>query len=277
MAREASTPIVTINGTNTTANRRISFRLRIIAATLIALLIGAAPAAQSAGSADAQYESLAKAYYDESFRLSPIEATAVGVHDYDDQIGDFSADGVGTQLKSDRTYLEKLATIDRDEPLERRRARRDAAREHAARRSSAQRHARAVAAQSRRLCPIRECRRLYGHEQGLCAARKAPRLRRRARAADSGDAQRGREEHHDRRSDHPADRRRRRGGLGRFLQDVGAAGVCGRARREPAVRAKRSQRRGRDRDGRLRALDQDAQTQWNLCDRGRRLSQAPAL
>ncbi|MGB6951941.1 MAG: DUF885 domain-containing protein [Candidatus Cybelea sp.] len=87
--------------------------MRIITSTLIALLICAAPAAQSAGSADAQYESLAKAYYDESFRLSPIEATAVGVHDYDDQIGDFSADGVGTQLKSDRTYLEKLATIDR--------------------------------------------------------------------------------------------------------------------------------------------------------------------
>jgi uncharacterized protein (DUF885 family) len=86
--------------------------LRIITATLIALLIGAAPATQSAGSADAQYESLAKAYYEGSFRLSPIDATAVGVHDYDDQIGDFSAPGIAAQLANDRTYLGKLATID---------------------------------------------------------------------------------------------------------------------------------------------------------------------
>ncbi|HEX4014521.1 MAG TPA: DUF885 domain-containing protein [Candidatus Cybelea sp.] len=87
--------------------------MRIIAAALIAALLGAAPATQSAGTADSQYESLAKAYYDVSFRLSPIEATAVGVHDYDDQIGDFSAAGVATQMKSDHDYLGKLATIDR--------------------------------------------------------------------------------------------------------------------------------------------------------------------
>ena len=181
--------------------------MRIITATLIALLIGAAPATQSADTADTQYVSLAKAYYDESFRLSPIEATAVGVHDYDDQIGDFSADGVAAQLKSDRTYLDKLATIDRaslspsvalDATLLEYTLRDDLLLNDTLG---------AVAPRSRHLRPIGQRRHLYGHEQGLRAARKAPRLCRCARAVDSGDAQRRREEHHYRRPDHAADRR----------------------------------------------------------------------
>jgi uncharacterized protein (DUF885 family) len=75
-------------------------------------LIGASPP-PPVGGADAQYVSLAKAYYDQSFRLSPINATAVGVHDYDDQIGDFSAAGIARQLETDHTYLNRLSGVDR--------------------------------------------------------------------------------------------------------------------------------------------------------------------
>jgi uncharacterized protein (DUF885 family) len=75
-------------------------------------LIGASPAAAGAGSADAAYVALAQAYYAQTFKLSPIEATQVGVHDYDDQIGDFSAAGVAQQLAADHDYLAKLDAID---------------------------------------------------------------------------------------------------------------------------------------------------------------------
>ena len=59
------------------------------------------------------YTTLAQAYYAENFRLNPIGATQVGVHDYDDKIGDFSATGIAAELKLDHTYLDQLATIDR--------------------------------------------------------------------------------------------------------------------------------------------------------------------
>jgi uncharacterized protein (DUF885 family) len=78
---------------------------------LVCALVGAAPPAST--DADAQYAALAQNYYNESFRLSPIDATQLGVHDYDDQVGDFSADGVAKQLATDHEYLGKLAAIDR--------------------------------------------------------------------------------------------------------------------------------------------------------------------
>ena len=78
-----------------------------------ASLFGAAPVAQNAGDADAQYASLAQTYYNESFRLNPIEATQVGVHDYDDQIGDFSADGIAKEIATDHDFLKRLGAIDR--------------------------------------------------------------------------------------------------------------------------------------------------------------------
>ncbi len=85
---------------------------RSVSALLAVALVGASPSPAGAGSADAAYVALAQGYYAQTFKLSPIEATQIGVHDYDDQIGDFSAAGIAQQLAADHDYLAKLDAID---------------------------------------------------------------------------------------------------------------------------------------------------------------------
>jgi len=90
----------------------------VVAAGLAAALLAGSPAAApaqsaAAGAADAQYVALAKAYYDADFKLNPLQATAVGVHTYDAQIGDFSAAGVAAQDALDNDTWTKLQAIDR--------------------------------------------------------------------------------------------------------------------------------------------------------------------
>ncbi len=87
--------------------------VRSTAAVLSFSLLAASPEPQASANADAAYASLAQQYYSETFRLSPIEATQVGVHDYDDKVGDFSAAAVAKQLEMDRSYLQRLAAIDK--------------------------------------------------------------------------------------------------------------------------------------------------------------------
>ena len=83
-----------------------------MSAVLTAVLLGAAaPSSPSGG--DAAFSALANQYYAESFKLSPIQATFAGLHDYDAQLGDFSAAAVARQLEMDRAYLAKLHAIDR--------------------------------------------------------------------------------------------------------------------------------------------------------------------
>ena len=77
---------------------------------LASSVLAAASPAPSNG--DAAYVALAQSYYTENFALSPIYATELGVHDYDSQIGDFSAQGIAKGLDLDRTYLAKLDAID---------------------------------------------------------------------------------------------------------------------------------------------------------------------
>jgi uncharacterized protein (DUF885 family) len=77
----------------------------ILTASLLAV---AAPAT----TADAAFASLAQNYFSDLFRLSPIYATNVGVHDYDAQLGDFSADGIAKQIATDHEYLTRVDAID---------------------------------------------------------------------------------------------------------------------------------------------------------------------
>ncbi len=82
----------------------------------IALLVGASPAPQSSpGSGDAAFTDLANAYYMGELKRNPIEATFVGLHTYDAQMGDFSAAAVARELDNDRAYLAKLQAIDRSQ------------------------------------------------------------------------------------------------------------------------------------------------------------------
>src|SRR5579863_1584158 len=90
--------------------RRVFVRSAALVLASALLAVSAPPA--STNEADAAYVALAQSYYSETFRLSPIEATQVGVHDYDDQIGDFSSAGVAKALSVDHEYLAKLVGID---------------------------------------------------------------------------------------------------------------------------------------------------------------------
>ena len=84
--------------------------MQSVSLLLVSSVLEAASPAPSNG--DAAYAALAQRYYTESFAMSPIFATELGVHDYDSQIGDFSAQGIAKQLDVDRAYLAKLEAID---------------------------------------------------------------------------------------------------------------------------------------------------------------------
>ena len=84
--------------------------MQSVSLLLASSVLAAASPAPTNG--DAAYAALAQNYYAESFVLSPIYATELGVHDYDSQIGDFSAPGIAKGLDLDRAYLTKLEAID---------------------------------------------------------------------------------------------------------------------------------------------------------------------
>jgi uncharacterized protein (DUF885 family) len=92
--------------------------LRGLACLTLAALLGASPApspgpsAASSAGADAAYTALAKDYFDELFRASPVNATAVGIHTYDTQLGSNGAADYAAQIARDHRYLDRLAGLD---------------------------------------------------------------------------------------------------------------------------------------------------------------------
>ncbi len=90
-------------------------RLRSFVAVAVIAGLGIVPMGQvaPAGSGDAAYTALAKSYFDASFKLNPSSATSTGVHDYDTQLGDFSAAAFRRALTADHDWLAKLGAIDR--------------------------------------------------------------------------------------------------------------------------------------------------------------------
>jgi uncharacterized protein (DUF885 family) len=67
---------------------------------------------RAAGSSDAQYEAIAKAYFYDGFVASPVAATSAGVHTYDAQLDDMSAAAVAAQVAQDHRTLTQLQAID---------------------------------------------------------------------------------------------------------------------------------------------------------------------
>jgi uncharacterized protein (DUF885 family) len=61
---------------------------------------------------DARLDALATRYFNDQWRLNPIDATEAGIHDYDDKLGSFGADGFGERLDVARSYLDQLRAID---------------------------------------------------------------------------------------------------------------------------------------------------------------------
>jgi uncharacterized protein (DUF885 family) len=64
-------------------------------------------------SADQQFESLAQRYLRESPEQSPVDATALGDHRFDDRLDDVSAAGWQARVTFDELYLASLDAIDR--------------------------------------------------------------------------------------------------------------------------------------------------------------------
>ena len=92
---------------------------RLLVCVALTALLGASPApVLSPGSSDwaaqndARYAALAKAYFNESFRANPVNATATGIHAYDTQLGSYGAADYAGQIARDHRYLERLAAID---------------------------------------------------------------------------------------------------------------------------------------------------------------------
>src|SRR6188474_1258180 len=63
--------------------------------------------------ADQQFEALAQRYIKESPEQSPVDATALGDHRFDDRLDDVSAAGWQSRLTFTERYLAALEPIDR--------------------------------------------------------------------------------------------------------------------------------------------------------------------
>ena len=61
---------------------------------------------------DTRLDALATRYFNDEWRLNPIDATRAGVHDYDDKLGSFSSDGFDERLDLARRYLDSVKAID---------------------------------------------------------------------------------------------------------------------------------------------------------------------
>jgi len=64
--------------------------------------------------ADQRLNALATQYLDALWKLEPIRATEIGVHDYDDKIGDYTAQGFAERIALTRHVRAQLAAIDLD-------------------------------------------------------------------------------------------------------------------------------------------------------------------
>ena len=101
------------NGSLMNANRR-RVVLALGSSLLVPALAGAAYA-QNPSRADRAFERLAAQWLDRSMRLSPVSATGIGDHRFDNQIGDVSAAGRAASLRFSRETLSALDGIDKNQ------------------------------------------------------------------------------------------------------------------------------------------------------------------
>ena len=89
--------------------------LRAACASLLALSVSStafpAAGATAAGSGDAALYAFARTYYAALWRTNPIQATGIGVHSYDDQIGSFTAAAFARRIADARKSLATVRAI----------------------------------------------------------------------------------------------------------------------------------------------------------------------
>ena len=87
-------------------------RFKSVATLGLALLLGIPGAAQAAGSSDKALYAVADAYYRDGFAMDPVDATDVGVHTYDAQLGSFTAAAFAKRIARAHRALDSLHAID---------------------------------------------------------------------------------------------------------------------------------------------------------------------
>ena len=93
----------------TTSRRRV---LLALGSSLLVPVFGGDAFAQPATRADRAFEALGRRWLDRSMRYSPVSATTIGDHRYDDRIDDVSAAGRNAGLRFTRDTLRRLEAID---------------------------------------------------------------------------------------------------------------------------------------------------------------------
>ncbi|MBC7769156.1 MAG: DUF885 domain-containing protein [Phycisphaerales bacterium] len=93
-----------------TSRRRVVLAL---GSAMLVPLMGGAALAQTASRADRAFEALGRRWLDRSMRFSPISATTIGDHRFDNRIDDVSAAGRNAGLRFIRDTLSDLERIDR--------------------------------------------------------------------------------------------------------------------------------------------------------------------
>ena len=83
----------------------------------------AAPASAQAAKADQQFQTLSKRFIASAARLSPVEATALGIHDFDGQVPGITAEARAERMAEWRALLTELiainpATLTRDHQVD---------------------------------------------------------------------------------------------------------------------------------------------------------------
>ena len=92
-----------------TSRRRV---LLALGSSMLVPVFGTEAIAQTASRADRAFETLGRRWIDRSMRYSPISATTIGDHRFDNRIDDVSADGRNAALRFAHDTLRQLEAID---------------------------------------------------------------------------------------------------------------------------------------------------------------------
>lgn len=86
--------------------------LTLLALALVVSCKSKAPEKSAAASQDGAFTALASEYLEDIFRRQPTQATDLGIHKYDDQLENYSRQGVMDAIAAARAFRDRVNTID---------------------------------------------------------------------------------------------------------------------------------------------------------------------
>ena len=73
---------------------------------------GNAPATPAAGSGDAAYRALATEILEDFYKRNPTHSTDLGIHTYDAELDDYSAEAVTAEAQAAKAFKTRLEAVD---------------------------------------------------------------------------------------------------------------------------------------------------------------------